>query len=634
MDTRMLLRDRLRRSRDWVTAIDELEKELEQSGAKPEQSERLYELARLTEEVVPEREKALGLYQRAWKLHPDNLKALSRAREVYGELGRHEMVAKLGEMELKSPAAHVDLAAIVGEALLDSGQKQKAQAFLERALEKTPSAVRVKDALAALNYEPEFWQDEVDRLAESAGQEEPKTAARMLLRAARIMRIEAPEDPRYQQLLERIFEYDLDDPSANAMYESLLAAGQRWDEIAAHHERRVQAAGGLAEQIERARGFALVWVQRFKDRDRAATFFGKALLGATSNGSGATMRSIPAAFTLLKQVLGARGEWKLLVDRAEAILSHLVSDEDKLFVANLAGVVSWRELSDIDRARGFFRLAHEIEPTAPDVADFVASEGLEDEATVVHSPSLAEIAAVDVSPPRAPLGTAPHPVVTPAASVPELQAIRDDGVPTPSTVTEAVSAPVIEIGDDDEDDGDDRQPVATTGRATSEPEISIRPATQSEPTAPVIEAIEAEPSAPIAAQVAAPEAKPAAVEAKPEAAAVEAKPEAAAVEAKPEIRPAAPAAVEAKPAAATVEAKPEIRPAAAPAVDDPELGAAMAAARGADSVAAWKDVIGKHPGSVAPRRELARVLRAAGTWQPLVDALKDEDAKAAQSPAE
>src|SRR5204862_6245356 len=126
--------------------------------------ERLYELARLTEDVVPEREKALALYQRAWKLHPDNLKALSRAREVYREMGRHDMVAKLGEMELKSPAASKELSAIVGEAHLDNGQKAKALAFLEKALEKSPS-VRVKDALAALNYEPEFWQDAIERLA-------------------------------------------------------------------------------------------------------------------------------------------------------------------------------------------------------------------------------------------------------------------------------------------------------------------------------------------------------------------------------------------------------------------------------------------------------------------------------------
>src|ERR1041385_3948564 len=154
MDTRTLLRERLRRSRDWTQTIDELEKELEAAGTKPEQSEKLFELAVLVEDVIPERERALGLYQRAWKLHPDNLKALSRAREVYGEIGRFEMVAKLGEMELRSPAAPNNLAAIVGEAMLDSGQKDKAIPILERALELSPDSVRVKDALAAASYAP------------------------------------------------------------------------------------------------------------------------------------------------------------------------------------------------------------------------------------------------------------------------------------------------------------------------------------------------------------------------------------------------------------------------------------------------------------------------------------------------
>src|SRR5215470_9922021 len=151
MDTRTQLRDRLRRSRDWAATIDELEKELEATGTKPEQSEKLFELASLVEDVIPERERALGLYQRAWKLHPDNLKALSRAREVYGEIGRFEMVAKLGEMELRSPLAPTNLAQIVGEALLDSGQKDKAKSVLEIALERTPESVRVQDALLALD---------------------------------------------------------------------------------------------------------------------------------------------------------------------------------------------------------------------------------------------------------------------------------------------------------------------------------------------------------------------------------------------------------------------------------------------------------------------------------------------------
>ena len=196
MDTRTLLRERLRRSRDWTQTIDELEKELEGSGTKPEQSERLFELAALVEDVIPERERALGLYQRAWKLHPDNLKALSRAREVYGEIGRFEMVAKLGEMELRSPHAALNLPAIVGEALLDSGQKDKALPILQRALGAQPDSIRVKDALAAVTYEQEFWGDEVDRLSDDAERFDNDQAVRMLLRAARIVRLESADDPR------------------------------------------------------------------------------------------------------------------------------------------------------------------------------------------------------------------------------------------------------------------------------------------------------------------------------------------------------------------------------------------------------------------------------------------------------
>ena len=51
MDTRTLLRERLRRSRDWTQTIDELEKELEASGTKPEQSERLFELGQRLQEA-------------------------------------------------------------------------------------------------------------------------------------------------------------------------------------------------------------------------------------------------------------------------------------------------------------------------------------------------------------------------------------------------------------------------------------------------------------------------------------------------------------------------------------------------------------------------------------------------------
>src|SRR5215468_6685930 len=364
MDTRTLVRERLRRSRDWSAAIDDLEKELEASGSKPEQSERLFELATLVEDVIPERERALGLYQRAWKLHPDNLKALSRAREVYGEIGRFEMVAKLGEMELRSPAAPTNLSAIVGEALLDSGQKDRAIPILQRALEIDPGSIRVKDALAAASYDPEFWTDEFERLTGEADRYDEATAVRMLVRAARILRIEAPEaDEGLEELLKRILAKDIDEPSTNFLYETLLSGTGRWDELEAHHRRRAERAPDHKTKIEALRTFGLEWVQRFKDRDRGARFFDTALRATVSNGV-VPMRSVVAAFALIRQVHGERGEWSPVLDIADSLLDRPsgLTGEDRLYIAIQAGEIAFDKINDLERARRFFTAAAGIEP--------------------------------------------------------------------------------------------------------------------------------------------------------------------------------------------------------------------------------------------------------------------------------
>ena len=386
MDTRTQLRDRLRQSRDWTATIDELEKEAEHLGTKPEQSDRLFELASLVEDVIPERERALGLYQRAWKLHPDNLKALSRAREVYAEIGRFEMVAKLGEMELRSPAAANDLARIVGEALLDSGQKDKALLVLQRAAGNEPQSIRVRDALAAVTYDPESWADAVDLLSDEADTKDEPTAIRMLLRAARIQRLENPEDKdgRLEELVKRILAKDIDEPSANFLFETLLAQTNRWDELEAHHKRRADRSGDHAKRVDALRTFGLEWVQRFKDRDRGAKFFDAALKATASNGT-STMRSVVAAFSLLRQVYGERNEWLPILDVADALLDKLPDSEDRLFVAVQAGQIAFDKANDLSRARRYFAAAARIAPTNPSVQDFMAAIGLEPDAIAAGS---------------------------------------------------------------------------------------------------------------------------------------------------------------------------------------------------------------------------------------------------------
>jgi len=533
MDTRTLLRERLRRSRDWAIAIDELEKELEASGSKPEQSERLFELAALVEDVIPERERALGLYQRAWKLHPDNLKALSRAREVYGEIGRFEMVAKLGEMELRSPAAANNLAGIVGEALLDSGQKDRALPVLERALENTPDSIRVKDALAALNYDPEFWTDEVERLTEESDRFDEATSVRMLVRAARILRLEAPEDARLEQVLRRVLAKDIDEPTTNFLFETLLAGTNRWDELEDHHKRRADRAPDHGKKIEALRTFALEWVQRFKDRDRGAKFFDAAIRATVSNGA-VPMRSVVAAFTLLQQVQGDRGEWNELLDTAAALLDRPpgasgLGGEDQLYIAIQAGQIAFDKANDLARARKFFAAAARIEPQNPSVQDFLAAVGLGDDHAAMAAGSMPMPAQSDDLRREAPAPAPPAPAAQPAADQARVSA--------PSPAPAAVPAPVV------------------------------APAPAAKPAAPV-----AKPAGQVAAAV------------------------------------------------------------AMPADLEGAMQAAKAAEGGADrGVLAWKEVVAKHPQAREPRRELVRVLRQAQSWAQLADALKDEEAKVAQS---
>jgi tetratricopeptide (TPR) repeat protein len=550
MDTRTLLRERLRRSRDWTQTIDELEKELEASGSKPEQSERLFELATLVEDLIPERDKALTLYQRAWKLHPDNLKALSRAREVYGEIGRYEMVAKLGEMELRSPLAAQNLAQIVGEAMLDSGQKDKALPILQRALGAEPNSIRVKDALAAVTYDNEGWSDTVDMLADDAESHDDATCVRMLLRAARIVKIEAPEDPRLEELLKRIFVKDIDEPSANFMFETLLAAAQRWDDLERHQMHRVDRAPDHTRKVDALRMFALEWLQRWKDKDRGAKYFDAALKATASNGA-SSMKSVVAAFSLVRQVAGDKGEWNQLLDLADAVLER-VSADDRLFVAIQCGHIAFDKTNDLERAKKYFAIAASIEPQNPNVQDFISVAG--------------DLPMAAGSMPTIPVQTEPagEPVVE-AAPEPVVEAKPTKGKRSKRNSAANIAAPVEEA-----------KPVDTKPMAVD----------ASMPT-PVVEEPKAAPT-------------PAPVIESPH--------------------------VETKPMA--VEAK-------APAADIPaDLDSAMQKAKAAEGgpdkgVAAWKSVIAANVNNPLPRRELARVLRGAASWAQLVDALKDEEAKAA-----
>jgi tetratricopeptide (TPR) repeat protein len=412
MELRAEIRQRLRKAGDWHAVIDELEHEVESLGSDAEKSEQLYEIGLLAEELIPERDRALAIFQRSWKLHPANMKALTRARLVYREMGRLEMVAKVGELEMraeKDPKKQAELAATVGEALLDVGQKDKAAQLLQAALDRYPESTRMREALATANYDKEDWLSEVERLSAEADKKDSATAARICLRAARILHMEMPEDPAYEQMLRRVLKYDPQNESANFLLEALFANANRWDDLAKQHELRAYAAADDHERAALYRKFALEWVQRFKDRERAAVFFAKALSAAFDNGAHALPSQV-AAFSLLREIHGARKEWDKLLGLTDQALGAKLGDEEKIYAAQLGGIVAWKELGDVERARKYFDVVKKLAPENPILGEFAqAADDGSAKPAASAPPEPARAQTVAASPPPAPEPAKPAP---------------------------------------------------------------------------------------------------------------------------------------------------------------------------------------------------------------------------------
>ena len=275
MDLRTEIRQRLRGARDWTVVIGELEREADGLASGAEKSDRLVEVGRIAEEVIPDRERAIGLYRRAFQASAKNLAALGRARAVCREMGRLDLLVEIGGEEMRAEtdaAKRAEIAAQVGEALLDLGKKDEALPLLESAADALEGNTRVRDAPAAAQYDTEDWASEVERLSAAAEKADSTAAARMCLRAARILRMETPDDPAYEKMLGRVLANDPQSESAGYLTEELLARKQRWDELAALHESRAHAVPEGEDRAVLCRGFALAWQQRFGNRDSARSF--------------------------------------------------------------------------------------------------------------------------------------------------------------------------------------------------------------------------------------------------------------------------------------------------------------------------------------------------------------------------
>jgi tetratricopeptide (TPR) repeat protein len=273
MELRQEIRQRLRSARNWPGLIEELEREVEQVEPKETKAQRLFELGELCEDLFLRKDRAMVHYQAAFKLSPSDARALSRARQIYREMGNLEMVATLLGLELRSAPEgpkKAEIQARLGIAQLDLGKKDQALPNLEAAAEARPEDVELQDALAAANYDQEDWLGQVERLQKHAQASDSYLGARIYLRIARIYRLEGITDNDYIEALNKVVANEPQNEQANFLLEGALGALKRFDEIQKLHEKRAYAAPDEREQADVYRRFASMWALRWNDVDRSA----------------------------------------------------------------------------------------------------------------------------------------------------------------------------------------------------------------------------------------------------------------------------------------------------------------------------------------------------------------------------
>ncbi|HZS42590.1 MAG TPA: hypothetical protein VFF06_37425, partial [Polyangia bacterium] len=280
MELRLEIKQRLRSARSWPSLIEELEREVEQIEPKEAKAARLFELGELCEDLFLRKDRAMVHYQAAFKLSPQDARALERARQIYREMGNLEMVATLLGLELKvtqDPERRALVEGKWGMALLDLGKRDQALPHLEAAAQARPDDRELADALAAANYDREDWLGQVERLQKQAEQSDSSLAARIHLRVARIYRLEGITDAAYIEALQRVVANDPQNEQANFLLEGALGAAKQFDEIVKLHDKRAYACADEREQADLYRGFASMWALRWNDVDRSARFYGQAL---------------------------------------------------------------------------------------------------------------------------------------------------------------------------------------------------------------------------------------------------------------------------------------------------------------------------------------------------------------------
>ena len=430
--------------RDWQGLVEELEKGIQAVASNEQKASYHLHLGLVLERKFLAGVKALKHFQDAYKLNPALGESLEAARSVYWSLGKLNMVQKLLELELRS-VKDADIATNLlielGDVLCDLGDYDKATATYARALSTSQGAsAEAAACLEDVQAESGSWQAHVAQLVRSANEATGPARGRLFLRAARVVRRFAPEE--LEGMLERAYSADAASRETATLYEGLIGEAGRFEHLEAVQTEVLVATEDRSARAALALLFGTRWVSRHQNVDVGSRFLEEAIkLDPESEG----------AFQYLRDAYGRKGgDWDRVLTIAEEAATQAGDNGNATFLLAQAGLIAWRQLGNLIRARTCFERLGQLAPDHPQLRAFeaqigeslVGGDGAPQGVAANTSPPPVAYDPNDSSPAKETAQTAPPPVAEPEAPAVEISPVPPavEASPAPAPV-EASPAP-------------------------------------------------------------------------------------------------------------------------------------------------------------------------------------------------
>ncbi len=378
--------NQLERHHDWQGAVEALEQGLQSEQDASVKAELHLRLGRLLHSRFLQGVRALKHFQDAFKLNPALLEALAEARGIYWELGKLNMVQKLLELQLKNTQdsdAAASLCRELGDVLSDQGDYERAAESYAQALQNANGKMpELGELLEEVQLGPDQWQERVALLLRAAHEvPDSATKASAFLRAARIARRYAPEE--LEGILAQAYAADPGSVVAAALYESLLVDSERTDAILEAQRQVLDNESDPHQRADAAFRFGARWALRHQNPEVGSQLLEESLkLDPTKE----------SAFAFLREAYGTRGgDWDRVIELAEELSQQAGENSSAAYLLANAGLLAWRELGDLMKAKTYFERLGQISPDHPALKAFEAQIGTQ----LTPSPAPAEAAADD-----------------------------------------------------------------------------------------------------------------------------------------------------------------------------------------------------------------------------------------------